>query len=109
MFGNARLYLLAVVGLMTFTMQQNGFRAAGLPASLPAFAVLEPLVGSLLGLFIYHEHVGGGAARIAIEVIAVLGRSVGHRPAGQVGYRGRRQAGRGLPRPSNAVPVDPAA
>ena len=71
-FGDVRLYLLATVGLLTFTMQQNGFRAAGLPASLPAFAVLEPLVGTLLGLFVYHEHVGGGSARIAIEVIAVL-------------------------------------
>ncbi len=36
-FGDVRLYLLATVGLLTFTMQQNGFRAAGLPASLPAF------------------------------------------------------------------------
>ncbi len=71
-FGDVRLYLLAAVGLLTFTMQQNGYRAAGLAASLPAFAVLEPLVGSLLGLFIYHEHVGGGSGRIAVEVIAVL-------------------------------------
>jgi drug/metabolite transporter (DMT)-like permease len=72
LFADIRLYLLAIVGLLTFTMQQNAFRAAGLAASLPAFAVLEPLVGSLLGLFIYHEHVGGGGARIAVEVLAVL-------------------------------------
>jgi hypothetical protein len=70
--GDVRLYLLAGVGLMTFTMQQNGYRAAGLPASLPAFAVLEPLVGAMLGLFIYHEHLGGGSVRIAVEVVAVL-------------------------------------
>ena len=72
LFADIRLYLLAIVGLLTFTMQQNAFRAAGLAASLPAFAVLEPVVGSLLGLFIYHEHVGGGGARIAVEVLAVL-------------------------------------
>ncbi len=71
-FGDVRLYLLAVVGLLTFTMQQNAFRAAGLAASLPAFAVLEPVVGALLGLFIYHEHLGGGGARIAVEVVAVM-------------------------------------
>jgi drug/metabolite transporter (DMT)-like permease len=71
-FGDVRLYLLAVVGLLTFTMQQNAFRAAGLSASLPSFAVLEPIVGSLLGLAIYHEQVGGGGLRIAVEVVAVL-------------------------------------
>jgi hypothetical protein len=71
-FGDVRLYLLAVVGLLTFTMQQNAFRAAGLSASLPSFAVLEPIVGSLLGLAIYDEQVGGGGLRIAIEVLAVL-------------------------------------
>jgi len=72
LFGDVRLYLLALVGLLTFTVQQNAFRAAGLAASLPAFAVLEPIVGSLLGLFVYHEHVGGGGIRITVEVLAVL-------------------------------------
>jgi drug/metabolite transporter (DMT)-like permease len=72
LFGDIRLYLLALVGLLTFTMQQNAFRAAGLAASLPAFAVLEPVVGTLLGLFIYHEHVGGGAVRITVEAMAVM-------------------------------------
>jgi hypothetical protein len=67
-----RLWLLAVVGLMTFTMQQNAFRAAGLAASLPAFNVLEPVTGSFLGLLIYHEHVGTSPLRIAVEVVAVL-------------------------------------
>jgi drug/metabolite transporter (DMT)-like permease len=71
-FGDVRLYLLALIGLLTYTMQQNAFRAAGLAASLPAFAVLEPIVGSVLGLAIYHERVGGGGIRIAVEVIAVL-------------------------------------
>ena len=71
-FGDVRLYLLAVVGLLTFTMQQNAFRAAGLSASLPALAILEPVVGSMLGLAIYHERVGTGGIRIAVEAAAVL-------------------------------------
>jgi hypothetical protein len=71
-FGDLRLYLLAVVGLLTFTMQQNAFRAAGLSASLPSFAVLEPVVGSILGLVIYHERLGSGGIRIAVEVLAVF-------------------------------------
>jgi hypothetical protein len=71
LFADIRVYLLAGVGLMTFTMQQNGFRAAGLPASLPAFAVLEPVVGSILGLLIYHEGVGDGPGNIAAEALGV--------------------------------------
>jgi hypothetical protein len=71
-FADPRLYLLALVGLMMFTIQQNAFRAAGLAASLPAFAVLEPVTGSLLGLVIYHERVGGGPARIIVEALAVI-------------------------------------
>jgi hypothetical protein len=71
-FGDVRTYLLALVGLLTFTMQQNAFRAAGLSASLPSFAVLEPVVGSILGLAIYHERVGSGGFRIAVEALAVL-------------------------------------
>ena len=77
LLGDVRLYLLAVVGLLTLTVQQNAYRSAGLAASLPAFVVLEPLVGSLLGLFIYHERVGGGGLRITIEVLAVLAAAWG--------------------------------
>jgi len=72
LFGDVRLYLLAACGLATLTVQQNAYRAAGLAASLPAFVVLEPVTGSLLGLFVYHEGVGDGPLRIAIEALAVL-------------------------------------
>jgi hypothetical protein len=76
-FADARLYLLAVIGLLTYTMQQNGYRAAGMAAFLPVFSVLDPVVGSLLGLLIYHEHLGGGAGRIALEVAAGLAATWG--------------------------------
>ncbi|MGB6454043.1 MAG: DMT family transporter [Streptosporangiaceae bacterium] len=72
LFGDVRLYLLALAGLLALTLQQNAYRAGGLAASLPAFVVLEPLVGSALGLMIYHERVGANAVRITIEVLAVL-------------------------------------
>jgi hypothetical protein len=70
-FADVRLYLLAAVGIITFTLQQNGFRAASLSASLPAYAVLEPVVGSILGIVIYDEDVGLGAGHIIVEVLAV--------------------------------------
>jgi drug/metabolite transporter (DMT)-like permease len=74
---DVRPYLLVVIGLLTYTMQQNGYRAAGLAAFLPLFSVLDPAVGSLLGLALYHEHLGGGAGRIAAEVAAVLAATWG--------------------------------
>jgi hypothetical protein len=70
-FADVRLYLLAIVGIITFTLQQNGFRAASLSASMPAYAVLEPVVGSILGIVIYDEDVGLGAGHIIVEVLAV--------------------------------------
>jgi drug/metabolite transporter (DMT)-like permease len=69
-FTDARLYLLIVIGLLTFTIQQNGYRAAALAAFLPAFAVLEPVTGSLLGLLIYHERLSDGPVQIVVELAA---------------------------------------
>jgi hypothetical protein len=76
-FADVRPYLLIVIGLLTYTMQQNGYRAAGMAAFLPVFSVLDPAVGSLLGILLYHEHLGGGAGRIAAEVAAVLAATWG--------------------------------
>ncbi len=76
-FTDVRPYLLIVIGLLTYTMQQNGYRAAGLAAFLPVFSVLDPAVGSVLGLVLYREHLGGGAGRIAAEAAAVLAATWG--------------------------------
>jgi hypothetical protein len=67
---DARLYLVIAVGLLAYTMQQNGYRAAGLAAFLPAFAVTEPVAGSVLGLVVYHERLSGRPGQIALEVAA---------------------------------------
>ncbi len=76
-FADPRPYLLVVIGLMTYTLQQNGYRAAGLAAFLPVFSVLDPAVGSLLGLFIYHEHLGDSPGQIVAEVAAALAAAWG--------------------------------
>lgn len=76
-FADFRLYLLVLVGLMAYTMQQNGYRAAGLAAFLPAFAVLDPAVGSVLGLTIYHERIGGDPVRVVIEAVSVIAATWG--------------------------------
>jgi hypothetical protein len=71
-FADVRLYLLIGVGLLAFTIQQNGYRAAALAAFLPAFAVLEPVTGSLLGLLIYHERLRDGPGQIVVELAACV-------------------------------------
>jgi drug/metabolite transporter (DMT)-like permease len=76
-FADPRLYLLIAVGLLAYTIQQNGYRAAGLAAFLPAFAVIEPVVGSLLGLIIYHERLRGGPGRIVVELAACIAATWG--------------------------------
>lgn len=71
-FADPRFYLLVWVGLLTFVVQQNGYRAARLAGFLPTFSVLEPVIGAIAGLLIYHERLGGGPARIAVEAMASL-------------------------------------
>ena len=70
LFTDPRLYLLIAVGLLAYTIQQNGYRAAGLAAFLPAFAVTEPVAGSLLGLIIYHERLSSQPGQIVLELAA---------------------------------------
>jgi drug/metabolite transporter (DMT)-like permease len=108
-FTDARLYLLIVVGLLTFTIQQNGYRAAALAAFLPAFAVLEPVTGSLLGLLIYHERLSDGPGQIVVEmaacVVAVWGIARLAVPA--AGGAGPA-AGTAVPPPAPAMPASQA-
>jgi drug/metabolite transporter (DMT)-like permease len=92
-FGDPRLYLLIVVGLLTYTIQQNGYRAAGLAAFLPAFGVLEPVTGSVLGLVVYHERLRGGPGQIAVELAACAAAAWGIVRLGQAeAERSRRAA-----------------
>jgi hypothetical protein len=89
LFADPRLYLLVPVGLLAYTIQQNGYRAAGLAAFLPAFAVIEPVTGALLGLIIYHERLRGGPGRNAVELAACTAATWGiARLAGSRAARG---------------------
>ncbi|MHB1594176.1 MAG: DMT family transporter [Streptosporangiaceae bacterium] len=70
LLADPQIYLLAVVGVTTYVLQQNGDRAASLAAFLPVFAVLDPIVGSGLGLVIYHERLADSPARMFAEATA---------------------------------------
>jgi hypothetical protein len=69
-FADPRLYLLATVGLGTFLVQQNGYRSGGLAVSLPAFAVGEPLTGTVLGLVLYHERLRAQGFGLGLAIVA---------------------------------------
>lgn len=71
-FGDPRIYLLAVAGLTAFTVQQNAYGNGGLAGSLPALAVLQPATGVALGVLLYGENVNAGAGHLAGEVIAAV-------------------------------------
>ena len=95
---DVRSYLLIAVGLLTFTIQQNGYRAAGLAAFLPAFAVMEPVCGALLGLIIYHERLSGRPGQIAVELVACAAAAWGIARLAGSGLAGGAQ-------PATAVPA----
>jgi hypothetical protein len=102
-FAQVPLYLLIGVGLLAFTIQQNGYRAAALAAFLPAFAVFEPVTGSLLGLLIYHERLSDGPGQIVVELAACVVAIWGIARLATPGMAGSAQ-----PAGSTAVPPAPA-
>jgi drug/metabolite transporter (DMT)-like permease len=83
-FGHLRLWLMLPVGFVTITLLQNAYRAGRLASVLPGSVVFEPVVGSTIGLWLYHEHLSSGpldhvgqalAALLALVGVALLARS----------------------------------
>lgn len=105
LLGDPRVYLMMAVGLLTYTIQQNGYRAAGLAAFLPAFAVMEPVTGSLLGLIVYHEGLSDGPGQIAVELVAAAVATWGIARLARSGMVTGGPAGGPAP-PGPAAPAD---
>lgn len=70
------LYIWASVAVAGTAWQQFAFRAGSLSASLPAMTVTEPMVGSILGIFVLGESLrpsqDGWAVLIAAVVVMVI-------------------------------------
>jgi len=84
MLTTPELYVWAVVAVTATAWQQSSFRAGSLAASLPAMTIAEPVVASVLGIFVLGETLRPGdsgwialiAAAIAMIVAtAALARS----------------------------------
>jgi hypothetical protein len=73
-------YVLIVVGAATMLLASHALAAGPLAASQPGFTVLDPLSASLLGVFLFGEHVRTGAGDLVAEALAlglvVVGASV---------------------------------
>jgi drug/metabolite transporter (DMT)-like permease len=65
------LYVLALVAIAGTSWQQSSFRAGALTASLPTMTVVEPLVGSVLGVVVLGETLRPGEAGWLTLIVAV--------------------------------------
>ena len=65
------LYLLIAAGAATMLLASHALAAGPLAASQPGFTILDPLSASLLGMFLFGEHIRTGAADLAGETLAL--------------------------------------
>jgi drug/metabolite transporter (DMT)-like permease len=65
------LYVLIVAGAATMLLASHALAAGPLAASQPGFTVLDPLSASLLGVFLFGEHVRTGLLDLVAEAVAL--------------------------------------
>ena len=64
-------YVLVAVGATSMLLSTHAFQAGPLAASQPGFTIVDPLVASLLGVFIFSEHISLSPVAIVIEAAAL--------------------------------------
>jgi len=64
-------YALVGVGAASMLLSAHAFQAGPLAASQPGFTIVDPLVASLLGVFIFEEHLQLAPLAIVIEAAAL--------------------------------------
>ena len=65
------LYLLLAAGAATMLLAAHALASGPLAASQPGFTILDPLTASLLGVFLFGEHIRTGAGALAGEALAL--------------------------------------
>jgi len=70
-FASWSLYVLVTVGAATMLLASHALAAGPLAASQPGFTILDPLSASLLGVFLFGEHIRTGGMELAGEALAL--------------------------------------
>jgi len=70
-FSTWSLYVLIAAGAVTMLLASHALASGPLAASQPGFTILDPLAASLLGVFLFGEHIRTGAAVLAGQALAL--------------------------------------
>ena len=104
------LYVLIAAGAVTMLLAAHALAAGPLAASQPGFTIVDPLAASLLGVFLFGEHIRTDAAALAGEALAlavvIAGAAVLSRSSLITGENAPA-AGQHQPAPSSAVSSAP--
>ena len=70
-FSSWSVYVLLVAGAATMLLASHALAAGPLAASQPGFTILDPLSASLLGVFLFGEHIRTGVVSLGGEALAL--------------------------------------
>jgi drug/metabolite transporter (DMT)-like permease len=70
-FSSWSFYVLIAVGAATMLLASHALAAGPLAASQPGFTILDPLSASLLGVFLFGEHIRTGPMDLVGEALAL--------------------------------------
>ncbi|HYB48526.1 MAG TPA: DMT family transporter, partial [Streptosporangiaceae bacterium] len=70
-FSTWSLYVLIAAGAATMLLASHALAAGPLAASQPGFTILDPLAASLLGMFLFGEHIRTGVLDLAAQALAL--------------------------------------
>jgi drug/metabolite transporter (DMT)-like permease len=71
-FTNWSPYVLLVAGAGAFFLLSSAFQAGSLAASQPGLTIVDPLVASVLGVFLFNERIRHDPSDVLGEVLALL-------------------------------------
>jgi drug/metabolite transporter (DMT)-like permease len=64
-------YVLVAVGAFSMLLASHALHAGPLPASQPGFTIIDPLVASLLGVFLFSEHLDLQPVDVLVELLSL--------------------------------------
>jgi len=69
--GTWSTYAIVVIGALSVVLSSHALQAGPIAASQPGFTIVDPLIASLLGVFIFGEHIDLGLEHLVPEAVAM--------------------------------------